>query len=159
MACGQRFDVTEGGLDHADVRALLAHHFAEMRADSPPEACHVLPIDALCGPDIRFFSLRDAAGTLLGVGALKRLAADHGEIKSMRTHPDALGLGVGGEMLNHLVATAKELGMTRLSLETGNSPLFDGANRLYQREGFERCSPFGDYADTPFTYFYTKALP
>ena len=35
--------------------------------------------------------------------------------------------------------------MTRLSLETGDSALFAAANRLYQREGFERCGPFGGY--------------
>lgn len=148
----------EGELGETDVRELLVHHFAEMRADSPPEACHVLPIEGLRGSDIRFFSLRTELGALLGVGALKAIGSGHGEIKSMRTHPDALGLGVGGALLSHLLATAKLMGMTRISLETGNSPLFDAANRLYQREGFERCGPFGDYADTPFTYFYTRTI-
>lgn len=148
----------EGQLDEADVRALLAHHFAQMRGSSPPEACHVLPGDALKDPAIRFVALRDDDGTLLGVGALKMLAPGHGEIKSMRTHPDAIGRGVGGAMLDHLTDIAREMRMERLSLETGNVGLFDAANRLYQREGFERCGPFGDYADTPFTLFYTKAL-
>ena len=37
----------EGELDREDVRALLAQHFAEMRAGSPPSACHVLTADAL----------------------------------------------------------------------------------------------------------------
>lgn len=148
----------EGEIDSADVRALLAQHFAEMRGASPPSACHVLPGDALKDPAIRFFALRDGDGRLLGVGALKTIAVDHGEIKSMRTAPDALGLGVGGAMLAHLTATARDMGMTRLSLETGNIALFDAANRLYQREGFERCGPFGGYEDTPFTLFYTKAI-
>lgn len=148
----------EGELDRSDVRVLLAHHFAEMRADSPPEACHVLPADGLCGADIRFFSLRGPEGVLLGVGALKTLGIGHGELKSMRTAPDALGLGVGSAMLSHLIAAARTMGMTRLSLETGNSPLFAAANRLYQREGFVRCGPFGDYADTPFTHFYTREI-
>ena len=148
----------EGELDRDDVRALLALHFAEMRADSPPEACHVLPIDELRDTAIRFFSLRDETGTLLGVGALKSLEPGHGEIKSMRTAPSALGLGVGGAILAHLVATARALGLTRLSLETGNSPLFDAANRLYRRDGFQPCGPFGSYADTPFTLFYTREI-
>lgn len=148
----------EDELDRSDVRVLLTHHFAEMRADSPPEACHVLPIDGLRGADIRFFSLRDQDGTLLGIGALKAIAAHHGELKSMRTAPEALGRGVGKAMLSHLIATARVMGMTRLSLETGNSPLFAAANRLYQRERFERCGPFGDYVDTPFTHFYTREI-
>ena len=145
-------------LDRADVRDLLALHFAEMRADSPPEACHVLPIDGLRSAAIRFFSLRDTSGTLLGIGALKSLGPRDGEIKSMRTAPAALGLGVGSAMLDHLTATARAIGITRLSLETGKSPLFAAANRLYQRDGFQSCGPFGDYPDTPFTAFYTREL-
>ena len=148
----------EGELALPDTRELLALHFAEMRADSPPEACHVLPIDGLRSPTILFFSLRDRDGALLGVGALKSLGDRHGEIKSMRTAPAALGLGVGGALLAHLIATAHAMNLTRLSLETGNSPLFAPANRLYQRDGFQPCGPFGDYADTPFTLFYTRAI-
>ena len=159
MACGQsELQFFEGELDRADVRELLDHHFAEMRADSPPEACHVLPIDGLRGPEIRFLSLRDARDELLGVGALKTLEPGHGEIKSMRTHPQALGRGVGKVMLGQLVDLARAEGMTRLSLETGNSSLFTAANRLYERSGFVRCGPFGDYANTPFTHFYTRSI-
>ena len=148
----------EGELDRDEVRDLLALHFGEMRADSPPEACHVLPIDGLRDSAIRFFSLRTETGTLLGVGALKSLDPHHGEIKSMRTAPSALGLGVGGALLAHLTATARAKGLTRLSLETGNSPLFAAANRLYQRDGFQRCGPFGGYPASPFTLFYTRQL-
>jgi putative acetyltransferase len=158
MACDQTATIHEGELDRADVGALLALHFAEMRAGSPPEACHVLPIDRLRDEAIRFFSLRDADGRLLGVGALKALEPGHGEIKSMRTAPDALGQGIGGALLDHLVAIARGMGLTRLSLETGNSPFFAAANRLYQRGGFEPCAPFGGYRDTPFTLFYSRAI-
>ena len=149
--------IFEGELDHEDVRALLAQHFAEMRAGSPPEACHVLPIDGLKSPEIRFFTLRDH-GALLGCGALQRLGPSHGEIKSMRTANAALGRGVGKAMLDHLVATARNGGMERLSLETGSTDQFAAANRLYEKDGFARCGPFGDYADTPFTRFFTKEI-
>ena len=147
----------EGELGHDDVRALLAQHFAEMRAGSPPSACHVLQADDLKNPAIRFFTLRDE-GVLLGCGALKRLAADHGELKSMRTADAALGRGVGKALLDHLVATAQSVGMTRLSLETGSTPQFAAALRLYEREGFEPCGPFAGYVDTPFTCFLTKEI-
>lgn len=158
MDCGQTgWTFSEGELDRPDVRELLALHFAEMRADSPPEACHVLPIDQLADPAIRFFSLREH-GALLGVGALKTLDPGHGEIKSMRTAQAALGRGVGRALLDRLIAEAVAAGMSRLSLETGNSRLFDAANRLYLAAGFERCTPFGGYCDTPFTYFYTRAI-
>ena len=147
----------EGELDHDDVRALLAQHFTEMRAGSPQSACHVLAADDLKNPAIRFFTLREDS-SMLGCGALKRLAADHGELKSMRTAYAALGRGVGKALLDHLVATAQSVGMTRLSLETGSTPQFAAALRLYEREGFEPCGPFAGYVDTPFTRFLTKEI-
>mgnify|MGYP003575304697 CR=1 FL=1 len=147
----------EGELDQDDVRVLLDQHFAEMRAGSPPETCHVLPADGLKDRAIRFFTLRED-GALLGCGALKRLEPGHGEIKSMRTAKAALGRGVGKAMLDHLMATARSDGMTRLSLETGSTDQFAAANRLYEKHGFKRCGPFSDYADTPFTRFFTREL-
>ena len=76
----------------------------------------------------------------------------------MRTANAALGRGVGSAMLDHLTVTARASGMTHLSLETGNSEMFAAANRLYQREGFERCGPFGGYRPTDFTTFYTRKI-
>ena len=52
----------------------------------------------------------------------------------------------------------RAMGMTRLSLETGSTEPFSAAVRLYEREGFARCGPFGDYADTSFTRFFTRAI-
>lgn len=151
------WQIFEGQLDHDDVRNLLDQHFTEMRAGSPPEACHVLPVDGLRNPAISFFTLRED-GVLLGCGALKRLEPGHGEIKSMRTANTALGRGVGKALLDHVLETARSEGLTRLSLETGSTDQFAAANRLYEKEGFERCGPFGSYADTPFTRFFTKEI-
>lgn len=151
------WEIHEGELDHNDVRALLTQHYAEMRAGSPPSACHVLPVDGLNDPSILFFSLREG-GALLGCGALRRLEPGHGEIKSMRTADAALGRGIGKALLDHIVARARLEGMSRLSLETGSTEQFAAANHLYEREGFERCGPFGGYADTPFTRFFTREI-
>jgi putative acetyltransferase len=147
----------EGALDAPDVRALLDLHFAAMRSSSPPEACHVLPIDGLRHPDVTFWSAR-RDGILVGVGALKELAPDHGEVKSMRTAPQALGRGVGRALLRHIFAQARTRGYRRLSLETGSTEPFAAALRLYESEGFEPCGPFGGYRDTPFTRFFTREL-
>ncbi len=148
----------EGELDRDDVRALLAQHFAEMRAGSPPSACHVLPADSLKDPAIRFFTARDEDGSLLGCGALKRIDDKHGEIKSMRTADSALGRGIGAAILGHITAMARALEMNRLSLETGNGDTFTAANRLYQRDGYQICGPFAGYRPTAFTTFYTREI-
>jgi putative acetyltransferase len=147
----------EGDLDSADVQALLAFHFEQMRSTSPPEACHVLPIDGLRDPKVSFWSAREH-GELVGIGALKELASDHGEVKSMRTAPAALGRGVGRKILHHIVAKARTRGYQRLSLETGSTELFAAALRLYESEAFVPCGPFGEYQDTPFTRFFTREL-
>jgi putative acetyltransferase len=147
----------EGELGRDDVRALLDFHFAEMRGNSPPEACHVLPTDGLAGQEISFWSVRED-GHLLGIGALKELSDDHGEIKSMRTAPGALGRGVGTAMLSHILGEARRRGYRRVSLETGCTEPFAAALRLYEREGFVPCGPFGGYPDTPFTRFFTLEL-
>ena len=146
-----------GDLDSADVKALLVLHFEQMRSISPPGACHVLPIDGLRDPDVTFWSTRED-GALVGVGALKALASDHGEVKSMRTAPQALGRGVGRAILRHIVAEARSRGHRRLSLETGSTEPFAAALRLYENEGFVPCGPFGAYKDTAFTRFFTREL-
>lgn len=150
-------DFHRGDLDSADVQDLLALHFAEMRATSPPEACHVLPADGLRDPTVTFWSAREN-GVAVAVGALKALSPDHGEIKSMRTAPAAAGRGIGSAMLAHIVAEARRRGYARLSLETGSGAPFEPALRLYAREGFVPSGPFGDYKDTPFTRFFTRNL-
>ena len=147
----------EGELDREDVRALLGQHFAEMRAGSPPSACHVLTAEGLKSANIRFFTLREG-DNLLGCGALKRLEPSHGELKSMRTANGALGRGVGKAMLDRLIEAARSEGMTRISLETGSTEQFAAAMRLYEREGFEPCGSFGGYVDTPWTRFYSRKL-
>ena len=146
-----------GDLDSADVQALLAFHFREMRSCSPPDACHVLPADGLRDPAVTFWSAREN-GELLGVGALKEIGPGHGEVKSMRTAPAALGRGVGRAILAHIVAEARRRGYRRLSLETGSTAPFAAALRLYQSEGFDPCGPFGTYEANPFTRFFTREL-
>ena len=152
------FTFHEGDLDSEDVAVLLELHAAGMEASSPPEACHFLVADALRDPAIRFFAMRDEDGVLMGIGALKSLGSRDGELKSMRTAPAALGRGVGGAMLAQLVAEARAMGLTRLSLETGSTPDFAAALRLYEREGFTPCGPFGGYEASAFSRFFSRQI-
>lgn len=152
-----RWTFHEGDLDSSDVQHLLEFHYREMRAISPPSACHVLPADGLDRADVIFWAMRED-DALLAVGALRQLAPGLGEVKSMRTAPHALGRGVGTAMLHHIIDEARARGCTRLNLETGSTPPFHAALRLYEREGFVRCGPFGDYTETPFSRFFTRAI-
>ena len=72
-------------------------------------------------------------GWLVGAGALKRLSATEGEVKSMHTGAAARRAGVGRRMLEHIVAAAQSAGMARLSLETGSWPYFEPARSTHRR--------------------------
>ncbi len=131
-----------------DVRRLLETHLTFARAPTPPEDAHALDVDGLLDPSVTFFSYR-RDGVLLAVGALKRLDAEHAEVKSMHTVAAARGQGIGRRMIEHLIAAARGAGYRRLSLETGSMVEFAPARALYASVGFELCKPFADYRASP----------
>jgi putative acetyltransferase len=147
-------EIREGGLEDARVRRLLEHHVERARLHSAPGSSHALDMAGVRAPDVRFWTVWEGE-TLLGTGALKRLAPDHFEIKSMHTAQAARRRGVGGAMLERLIETAWAAGAARLSLETGSWDYFQPAVRLYRRYGFAGCGPFGDYVPDPGSLFMT----
>lgn len=94
-----------------------------------------------------------AGGGDRGGGALKQLDPLHGEIKSMRAHPDYLGTGAGAALLDHIIATARSRGYRRLSLETGRGAACEAALTLYRRRGFVSGPAFADYVPNAFSQF------
>jgi putative acetyltransferase len=151
-------DIRPDDLTHPAVHALLEAHVRDMHRWSPPGSVHVLDLAGLRRPEVAFWAVWDGA-ELLGCGALKQLAPDHGEIKSMRTAPAHRGRGVGTAVLEHLLAEAQRRGYARLSLETGAQPEFEPARALYRRYGFGECGPFADYRPDPHSTFMTRTLP
>ena len=141
-----------------DVRALLQRHFDLMRSQSPAESCHVMEPAALAGAEVTLLGLREH-GTLLGIGALARIGAQDGELKSMHTAREARGKGGARRILNALMALAAEQGLSRVSLETGTADDFAAARALYLSEGFERCPPFGDYKVDPLSTYMRRVIP
>ena len=140
-----------------EIADLLNEHLRDMRAYSPPGSVHALDLDRLRRPEITFWTAWDD-GQLLGCGALKELAPDRAEIKSMRTASAHLRRGVGKRMLHHIVDEATRRGYRHLYLETGSTPAFDPARRMYEGLGFTYCGPFADYEEDRFSVFMTKAL-
>ena len=107
--------ITTGDLSDPRVLDLLQIHLTRARAETAPGSAHALDVTGLQSPDISFWTIWDDR-TLLGVGALKRLSADHGEVKSMHTVESMRRKGAGSAMLRHIIAAARESGMVRLSL-------------------------------------------
>lgn len=153
----QNLSIRPDGLTRPEILALLEAHLAEMRLQSPPESIHALDLAGLRKPEVTFWTVWDDSN-LVGCGALKRLTAAHGEIKSMHTAAAHRGKGVAGTMLRHILGEASEKGLSRLSLETGSQPGFEAARQLYAKHGFAVCGPFGDYQDDPNSVFMIRVL-
>lgn len=150
-------DIRSDDLSGAPTRALIAHHLAGMHDTSPAESVHALDLDALQHPSVSIWSAW-IGGELAGVGALKAIDAERGELKSMRVDDRFLGFGVGRALLRHIVDQARARAMTSLWLETGSTAEFLPAQRLYESEGFTVCGPFDGYAEDPFSVFMTRTL-
>jgi len=150
-------DIRLDDLRGPEIARLLQEHLQDMALHSPPESIHALDLDALRRPEISFWCAWDGEA-LLGCGAIKELDARHGEIKSMRTALAHRRKGVGVRLLQHLLDEADQRRYERVSLETGSMAAFAPAHRLYSSFGFERCGPFADYVEDPYSIFMSKRL-
>ena len=136
----------EDNFDNPEVHELLVKHFIELRSVSPEDSCHVLDIAGLKDPTIKFWSLWDD-DQLMGVGALKFLAEDHGEFKSIRINDKFRNKRNGTKIINHLINEAIKLNIKKLSLETGAGEFFLPARKLFISCGFKVCKPFSHYKE------------
>lgn len=153
----QHLRIIEDDLSGEPIRELVALHLSGMHANSPACKVHALPVEKLRQPGVTFFSAW-LDETLAGMGAIRELDANHGELKSMRVAPHWLGKGVGEAMLLHLLSVARTRGYGRVSLETGNGPAFAPALALYRKHGFENCAAFADYVLDEFSQCLTLRL-
>jgi putative acetyltransferase len=144
-------------LSRTQVHALLQEHLDNMHELSPPEQVFALDLAALRVPEITLWTIWDH-DQLLGCGALKELTPSHGEIKSMRTPQALRRRGAGRQLLQHIIATARERGYQTLSLETGTHPAFGAAHQLYRQHGFVDAGPFGHYLPNPHSVFMALQL-
>lgn len=141
--------------DQPEVRAMLARLDAYCAALYPAESNHLLDVDALLRGDVLFLVARDVDGAAVGCAALVNRDG-YGEIKRMFVDENRRGLGTGARLLEHLTMFARMAGLATLRLETGiHQP---EAIRLYERAGFARRDPFGDYGPDPLSLFMERHL-
>ncbi|MEO1092174.1 MAG: GNAT family N-acetyltransferase [Pseudomonadota bacterium] len=149
--------IVEADLEDARTVDLLRTHFTTARAATAPGSAHALDVDGLRAPEVEVWALWDG-DDLVGIGALKQLTPDHGEVKSMHVAQAKRGAGVGSTMLRHLLASARQSGMARVSLETGSWAYFEPALALYRKHGFVACPPFAEYRPDPNSVFLSLDL-
>jgi putative acetyltransferase len=141
--------------DQPEVRDMLARLDAYCAALYPAESNYLMDVASLMRGDALFLVARDVDGEAVGCAALVNRYG-YGEVKRMFVDERRRGLGTGRKLLEHLVMFARMSGLSLLRLETGiHQP---EAIALYERMGFERRAPFGDYREDPLSLFMEKPL-
>ena len=140
----------------SDIVRLVEELDAYLGALYPAESNHLLDVESLAQPDIRFLVAR-REGEALGCIALRVDPAGWGEVKRLYVSPRARGLGLGRRLLGALEAQAQRERLSLLRLETGiHQPEALG---LFRAAGFREVPAFGAYAPDPLSVFMEKALP
>ncbi len=149
--------IQRGGLDNLQVQELLETHLSQARSETAPGSDHALDLQGLKSPEVEFWSMW-ANDEPVAIGAIRKISADHYEVKSMHTISSKRRSGIGSEMLLHLIRVARTRGVKRLSLETGSWEYFRPARALYSKFGFIESQPFADYVLDPNSVFMTLDL-
>ena len=121
----------------------------------PNESRHAYSVEKLLREGVVFFITR-CEGEPAACGAVKLFPPEYAEVKRMYVRPAFRGLGLGKAMLNHLADYALLHQLQMLRLETG---IFQTeAIGLYERYGFQRRLPFGEYKVDPMSVYFEKAI-
>ena len=143
--------------DPADpsVRVLIDALDAYMIPLYPAESNHLLDIETLRQPPMRFFAA-SVDGEVLGCGGCW-LHGDYAEIKRVYVSPAARGLGLAKTLMDRIEDEARMAGLKLARLETGiHQPEAIG---LYRKLGYAERGPFGDYPPgDPNSVFMEKSL-
>ena len=77
--------------------------------------------------DVQDFLVAEIDGEVVGCGALHVLWADLGEVRTLAVHPDRANARIGRQLLDALIGTARELGLSRLFALTFHTDFFSRA--------------------------------
>jgi putative acetyltransferase len=141
--------------DSADARALIAELEAHLEPLYPQESRHGYSVEKLLREGVAFFVIRHD-GFAAGCGGVKLYGTAYGEVKRMYVRSEFRGMGFAKLILDHLAEYAREGGVGLLRLETGIHQV--EAIGLYERMGFYRISPFGEYREDLQSVYFEKPI-
>jgi GNAT superfamily N-acetyltransferase len=148
-------EITQVQADTPEALRLLSELDADLlRVPYPDESRHAFSVEKLLRERVTFFVTR-YDNEPAGCGGLK-LYPEYAEVKRMYVRPSHRRLGLGKAMLDHLAGYARRQGVDVLRLETGIYQV--EAIALYERYGFQRRTPFGEYKVDPMSLYFEKAL-
>ncbi len=146
--------VVPGDPGSPEVGKLLEELDGYLTGLYPAESNHILPPASLRQPNVTFLVAR-VAGQVVGCGAFVNYGT-YAEIKRMFVLPTCRGLRIGRRLLDELEVRARTAGLTVARLETGIAQ--PEAIRLYEKAGYQRRDPFGNYREDPLSIFMEKTL-
>ncbi len=116
--------------------------------DAESERGLSIDLDGLLDARARLY-LAELDAEPVGIGGLKPLSGNAGEIKRMYVRPAGRGLGIGKALLEQLVGDARALGYQTLCLET--TAFMPEAQALYRSFGFAATDPYEgrEFAEVP----------
>ena len=141
-----------------EVRELVKQLNEHLLPLSPLEFQFKMTVEQMADADTTVFVARDDAGRAVGIGALRVISVNEGEVKRMYTAPSVRGQRIGSALLGAIEGLAQEKGISLLLLETGTGEGMIGAQRLYANSGFTLRGPFLDYPESDWSLFYEKRL-
>jgi len=148
--------IAEERPDSADAVQLIAELDAHLNSlPYPQESRHAFSVDKLLREGVTFFVTR-YEGKPAGCGGLKLFGSEYGEVKRMYVRPEYRGKGLGRLILNCLADFARKHQVGLLRLETGIYQT--EAIGLYERCGFHRRPPFGEYREDPLSVYFEKPI-
>ena len=161
MATDKSFAIRQEDPRTEAARTLIGELDVYLDPLYPKESQHGYSIEKLMAQGVEFFVLYEdeapaACGGVQFFGNPNGDGEGYGEIKRMYVRPEFRGRGYAKKMLQHLEEQAVAGGFSKVRLETGISQ--PEAIGLYERNGFYKIPPFGDYWDDPLSFFYEKNL-
>lgn len=149
-------EITAERPDSSDALALLRElDEALWLHPYPPESRHAFSVEQLLRERVAFFVAR-VADEPAACGGVKIFPGEYGEVKRMYVRLAHRGKGLGQAILHHLAEHTVANGVNALRLETGIYQV--EAIRLYERWGFQRRTPFGEYRQDPLSVYFEKML-
>lgn len=108
-----------------DIATMLERDMEDLAKLSPPSGRLLL---AVC------------EGEVAGMGCMRKIGHDTGEIKRMYVRPAFRGKGVGRALVNALLSEASIIGYPRVRLDSAR--FMTAAHALYRATGFEEIAAY-----------------
>lgn len=122
---------------HASDRAMIDGYFDEAAYEA-----ELASLPGYYGPPNGALLVAEQDGQVVGSIALKGLDEDWCEMKRLFVDKAAHGTGAGQALARAIIERARELGYSRMMLDTG--PKQVEAQGLYRKLGFRDCEPYYD---------------